>query len=142
MDRLFWDLKEKEKPKICFPLKFFWQRCYVFEASDCLQLTYHNGCFWGFLFKRFLRQISIGKSDILKRPQRFETISQCPRPDLDKRFLPRPKTITAWKLIPHRYKISKNWNPPRWVPLNRFFKNWLLLIQKQLDSNYIYTRFT
>ena len=24
-------------------------------------------------------------------------------------------------------KISKNWNPPRWVPLHRFFKNWLLL---------------
>ena len=36
--------------------------------------------------------------------------SQCPRTDLKKRFLPRPKTITAWKLIPHRSKISKNWN--------------------------------
>ena len=34
--------------------------------------------------------------------------SQCPRTDLNKRFLPRPKTITAWKLIPHRSKISKN----------------------------------
>ena len=31
--------------------------------------------------------------------------------DLNKRFLPRPKTTTAWKLIPHRSKISKNWNP-------------------------------
>ena len=43
---------------------------------------------------------------------------QCPRTDLNKRFLPRPKTNTAWKLIPHRSKISKNWNPP----LYRFYK--------------------
>ena len=42
--------------------------------------------------------------------------AQCPRTNLNKRFLPRPKTITAWKLIPHRSKISKNWNPPHWVP--------------------------
>ena len=51
-------------------------------------------------------------------------------------------TITAWKLIPHRSKNSKNWNPPRWVPLHRFLKNWFLLIQKQLYSNYIQTNFT
>ena len=37
-----------------------------------------------------------------------------PRMDLNKRFLPRPNNTTAWKLIPHRSKISKNWNPPRW----------------------------
>ena len=37
---------------------------------------------------------------------------QGPGTDLNKRSLPRPKTITAWKLIPHRSKISKNWNPP------------------------------
>ena len=58
--------------------------------------------------------------------------TQCPRTDLNKRFLPRPKTTTTWKLIPHRPKFSKNWNPPRWVPLHTFFKNWYLLIQKQL----------
>ena len=68
--------------------------------------------------------------------------SQCPRTDLNKRFLPRPKTITAWKLPLYRSKISKNWNPPRWVPLHRFFKNWFLLIQKQLYNNYIQTHFT
>ena len=61
--------------------------------------------------------------------------SQCPRTDLDKRSLPRPKTTTAWKLTPHSSKISKNWNPPHWDPHrlhHRFFKNWFLLIQKQL----------
>ena len=68
--------------------------------------------------------------------------SQCPRTHLNKRFLPRPKTTTAWKLIPHRSKISKNWNPPRWVHLYRFFKNWFLLVHKQLHSNYIQTHFT
>ena len=55
---------------------------------------------------------------------------QCARTDLNKRFLPRPKTITAWKLIPHRSKISKKWNPLRWVPLHRFFKNWFLKVNK------------
>ena len=50
------------------------------------------------------------------------SLTQCPRTDLNKRFLPRPKTITAWKLIPHRPKISKNWNPPQMVPLHKFFK--------------------
>ena len=56
-------------------------------------------------------------------------LSQCLRTDLNKSFLPRSKTITAWKLIPHRSKISKNWNPPWWVPLHRFFKNWFSLIK-------------
>ena len=65
--------------------------------------------------------------------------SQCPRTDLNKRLLPRPKTTTAWKLIPHRSKISKNWNPPR---VHRFLKNWFLIIQKQLYSNYVQTHFT
>ena len=66
----------------------------------------------------------------------------CPRADLNNMFLPRPKTTTAWKLIPHRSKISKNWNPPHWDPLHRFFKNCFLLLQKQLCSNYIQTYFT
>ena len=35
--------------------------------------------------------------------QQVSTNSQWPRTDLDKGFLPRPKTITAWKLIPHRF---------------------------------------
>jgi len=68
--------------------------------------------------------------------------SQCPKTDLNKKYLPRPKTTTAWKLILHRSKISKNWNLPLWVPPHRFFKNWFLLIQQQLYSNYIQTHFT
>ena len=51
----------------------------------------------------------------------YQPNSQCSITNLNKRFLPRPKTITSWKLIPHRSKISKNWNPPQWVPLHRFF---------------------
>ena len=54
---------------------------------------------------------------------------QCPRRGLSKRFLPRAKITTVWKPIPHRSKISKNWNPPDWVSHYRFFKNWFLLIQ-------------
>ena len=40
--------------------------------------------------------------------------AQCLRTDLNKRFLPKPNTTIAWKLIPHRSNISKIWNPPRW----------------------------
>ena len=47
-----------------------------------------------------------------------------------------------WKLILHKSIISKNWNPPYWVPLHRFFKNWFLLIQKHLYNNYIQAQFT
>ena len=50
-------------------------------------------------------------------------LPQRPRTDLNERSLPRPKTTAAWKLMPHRSKISKNWNPPQWVPIYRFFKN-------------------
>ena len=49
--------------------------------------------------------------------------AQCSRTDLIKRSLPRPKTTTAWKSIPHRAKVSKNWTTPQWVPLHKFFKN-------------------
>ena len=41
----------------------------------------------------------------------MRTRAQRPRMDLMKKSLPRPKTTTAWKLTPHRSKISKNWNP-------------------------------
>ena len=34
--------------------------------------------------------------------------TQRPRIDLNKRFSPRPNTITAWKLILYRSKITKN----------------------------------
>ena len=61
--------------------------------------------------------------------------SQCPRAYLNKKFLSRPKTTAAWTLVPHRSKISKNWNPLHWVPLHRFFKNLFLLIQKHFYSN-------
>ena len=65
---------------------------------------------------------------------------QCPRTDWKKTFLSSTKTITAWKLIPHRSKISENWNPPHCVPLHRFYKNWFLLIQKQLYSKVLLSK--
>ena len=37
---------------------------------------------------------------------------QPPRIDLNKRFLPRPNTTTAWKFIPYRSIISKKQNSP------------------------------
>ena len=72
----------------------------------------------------------------------FKRTPECPRTDLDKIFLPLPKTTTAWKLIPQWSKISKIWNPPHWKALHRFFKKWFFLILKQLYSNYIQTHFT
>ena len=47
---------------------------------------------------------------------------ECPRTDLNKMSLPRPN--------------QQEFKSPHWVPLDRFFKNWLLLIQKQFYSNY------
>ena len=38
--------------------------------------------------------------------------------------------------------MSKNWNPPWWVPLYRFFKKWFSLMRKQLYNDYIQTHFT
>ena len=42
---------------------------------------------------------------------RYVNLAQRPRTDLNKRFLPRPNTTIAWKLMPHRSNISKIWNP-------------------------------
>ena len=39
--------------------------------------------------------------------------TQCARTDLNKRSLPKPTITAGWKHIPHRSKISMNWNPPR-----------------------------
>ena len=61
-------------------------------------------------------------------------IYQCPRTDLNKRSLPRPKTTIEWKLIPHRSKITMNWNPPHCIPINKIFKNGFLLIEKCLHT--------
>ena len=44
-------------------------------------------------------------------------ITQCPTMKLNKRSLPKPTTTTRWKLIPHRSKISMNWNPLHWDPI-------------------------
>ena len=50
--------------------------------------------------------------------------SQCPRTDLNKRSLPRPKTTTAWKLIPgvipHRIEIL-HIEALHWVHSNSFY---------------------
>ena len=44
-------------------------------------------------------------------------LTQCPTMKLNKRSLPKPTTTTGWKLIPHRSKISMNWNPLHWDPI-------------------------
>ena len=65
---------------------------------------------------RFLLQLLLIMSTYCK-----SHTTQCPRTDLNKTFLPRPTTITAWKLIPHRSKISMNWNPLHWDPIIKYF---------------------
>ena len=111
---------------------FFLQRNYckfLYQGiSFVLQNTVDDNCNFSLLFVRSLHST--------------HRVTQCPRTDLNKKSLPRLKTTTAWKLISHRSKISKNWNLPRWVPLHRFFKNWFLLMRKQLYNNYIQTHFT
>ena len=47
--------------------------------------------------------------------------AQCPTMKLNKRSLPKPTTTTGWKLIPHRSKISMNWNPLHWDPIIKYF---------------------
>ena len=60
-------------------------------------------------------------------PSRFQTViylnnlAQCPTMKLNKRSLPKPTTTTGWKLIPHRSKISMNWNPLHWDPIIKYF---------------------
>ena len=88
-----------------------------------------------FMTSRNVCQIYVHK-DQMRTKYFWCHLTQCPRTDLNKISLPRTKTATIWKLIPHWSKISKNWNPPKWVPLNRFFKNWFLLM---LYNNYIQT---
>jgi hypothetical protein len=48
-------------------------------------------------------------------------LSQCATMNLNKRSLPKPTTTTGWKLIPHRSKISMNWNPLHWDPIIKYF---------------------
>ena len=47
--------------------------------------------------------------------------TQCPRTDLNKRFLPKPMTTTGWKGTPYGVKIMMNWNPPWWIRVTKKF---------------------
>ena len=75
------------------------------------------GSYWGVSLWNSVYKVSrTGNRNI-------EVWTQCSRTDLNKTSLPRPKTTTAWKLIPHRSNIYKNWNPQHWVPLHSFQKS-------------------
>ena len=67
-----------------------------------------------------------------------KSYSQCLRTALDKRFLSRLSQRLKLGLKLARIEIPHT----RWVPLHRFFKNWFLLIQKQLYNNNIQAHFT
>ena len=126
-------IPRNHRKKNCYHLKTFFTR--IHASKKILNFVDHESY--------YTSGASILHFEFIMGPDHlFSFYTQCPRTDLNKRFLPRPKTTTAWKLTPHRSKISKNWNPHWWVPLHRFFKNWFLLIQKQLYSNYIQTHFT
>ena len=83
------------------------------QPRGCLMVLIVAAVVFGDLQSRL---ISIGLQSLPAR-KRWSLCSQCPRADLNKKFLARPKTTAAWKLIPHRSKISKNWNPTHWDPL-------------------------
>ena len=75
--------------------------------------------------------------------------TQCPTMKLNKRSLPKPTTPTGWKLIPHRSKISMNWNLLHLDPIikyflkvfflsnNFFFRNKKSLSKKQLLFSFL-----
>ena len=94
---------------------------------------------WHALFPTFFRLRSpslaapIGSCILFK----FKVNSSVLEQILNKRSSPRAKINTAWKIIPHSSKITKNRNPPHWVPLLTIFKNQFFLIQKQLYNEYI-----
>ena len=73
------------------------------------------GCHKFWFFSRYLRLL--GRLVYCKDDHSFygtfhihssfiQRFAQRPRTDLNKRSLPRPKTTTGWKLIPHRFIIS------------------------------------
>ena len=120
-------------------LSFFKSRTFI--VHDFCPPTLFSYTYPRFLFIGHFTFISI-EDNFWKNLLQKVILPQCPRSDLNKRFLPRAKTTTAWKLIAHRSKISQNWIPPHWVLRFGFFKNWFLPIQKQLYNNYIQTHFT
>ena len=80
----------------------------------------------------------------MKNPSAFSAkevkfTTQCPRTDLNKRFLPRPKGkdhhgMKAYPIGLKSLRIE--------IPLHRFFKNVSLLLQNMLYTNYIQSHFT
>ena len=52
------------------------------------------------LASQYLKFVS-NLASVSVKNQPTSTMSQCPRTDFIKRSLPRPKTTTAWKLMPH-----------------------------------------
>ena len=89
--------------KICYHLKTFFTR--IHASKKILNFVDHESY--------YTSGASILHFEFIMGPDHlFSFYTQCPRTDLNKRFLPRPKTNTAWKLIPHRSKISKNWIAP------------------------------
>ena len=82
-------------------------------------------------------------SDFLLHNAQSDTIdfcvcSQCPRTDLSKRtYLDQRLPLHESLSILYRSKITKNQNPPWWVPPYKLLKKRFLLIQKQLYIQYI-----
>ena len=76
-------------------LKTFHQKEVAIDKSSLAQQDHSRGGVLQNILSFFKSQFFICA---IGRPQ-------CPRIDLNKRFLPRPKTITAWNLTPHRSNI-------------------------------------
>ena len=118
MNRIFWVQKVICAKSMYLLRQLAWQDMYIEMYIFCTIAGFTN--FWPKNMCQFCSQdnqfenysairiiLTIGKSFAILCSQRF-------RIDLNKMPLLRPKTTTAWKLIPHRSNISKNWNPPWW----------------------------
>ena len=98
---IFLSLRANSKKTVCvdWPCMYYQNKIYtiIIENQWCIMMSHFNRIF------HFIEYFICLQCN---------SATQCPRVDLNKRFLHRPKTITAWKLTPHRSKISKNWNLP------------------------------
>ena len=84
-------------------------RCYLQNVADISYAAITKCHFWSDFSKFWIENVHTSVVEVIgghRGSKRRST--QCPRADLNKRFLPRANTATAWKLIPHRSNISKN----------------------------------
>ena len=104
------ELKCNQKFVHTFPRHLFMEKILDF-AKLCLQKLCKHRMFFEKVSCTLYPSSFAGMDFVDVLPVR----SQCPRTNYDKRSLPRPTTTTAYKLVPHRSKITNNQNLPHWI---------------------------